>query len=269
MSDGERPRARRSKPDPAAGELDGLWRVVGRLSWHTLEKPAEPEYWWFGGGRHQRLGRSLVLRPDRQQPYRITGAGRERRLHVVLLFSPEVFRFEREGRELRLFDRDRDDLPALLLQHMPGKTPREPPARPPRILDTTLGRLSQLQGLPGCYTGKVRVGPRKVSLDLLPRDAPNEALVARATRIVRALDRFVGRAARYAADQLIDVKNEAWLEDGQSPIRAIDLVRALTLLGVCIHDESVTFEFDDGGMFLGHRVKVSMGARDRLLEASI
>lgn len=37
----------------------------------------------------------------------------------------------------------------------------------------------------------------------------------------------------------------------------------------CVHDDSITFEFDDGEMFRGHRVKVSMGPRDRFVSADI
>lgn len=135
--------------------------------------------------------------------------------------------------------------------------------------DDVLGALRSIPSLPGCYSGTLRVGRRKIGLDFLPNDAPNEVLVKRARAIAAKLELLATRAARYAGRTLVDLKNEAWLEEGQRPIRPSTLQAALTLTAVCLHDDSVTFEFDDGGTFWGHRVKVRTDERGRFVAADI
>ncbi len=259
--------------EPERSPLDGFWQLRGTLGWAGVDRLERTELWWFGEGRHGRA--SSPQRPRRTEPFvveqrgalRLTiGSDRRRSCYLVRL----------EGDNLHLFGGEKafpsgigpSDSPAVLLERV-AEEPVAAPERPPRIVDAVLGVLRQIPSLPGCYSGTLRLGRRKVSLDFLPNDTPNDQLVKRARAIASKLELLAARAARYAGRTLVDLKNEAWLEEGQRPVRASGLTAALRLVAVCVHDAKVTFEFDDGGMFWGHRIKVRADARGRFVAADL
>lgn len=64
----------------------------------------------------------------------------------------------------------------------------------------------------------------------------------------------------YCAQELLAVKNEGWLKDGETPSDATRFKQKLRLKQTDIHsDGSLTLVFLDGGLFWGHWVVVEVG----------
>ena len=64
----------------------------------------------------------------------------------------------------------------------------------------------------------------------------------------------------YAAVALISLYNNAWLDDGLSPINEDEFAQKLTNPTIHLYDElgSALVYFNDGGLFAGHSIEVSV-----------
>ena len=80
----------------------------------------------------------------------------------------------------------------------------------------------------------------------------------------------VEAAKAYAAAELLTLKNDAWLGEGEASIDAATFVGSLTLAGVNAFPDG-TFEvyFDDGDLFWGHSVQVDVDAGDSFARAEM
>lgn len=65
------------------------------------------------------------------------------------------------------------------------------------------------------------------------------------------------KARKCAADELLNTKNDSWLEEGEDPLNAEEFMERLILTKVEVdHDGSVIFWYEDDDMFWGHYVSV-------------
>jgi hypothetical protein len=78
-----------------------------------------------------------------------------------------------------------------------------------------------------------------------------------AARIIRAIADLEAFKAQ-VADDLLPLKNSGWLGDGEAPLTKAEFITRLRLDGVNHYDESMDLFFDDGGMFLGHSLMVTI-----------
>ncbi len=77
-------------------------------------------------------------------------------------------------------------------------------------------------------------------------------------------------AIDYAVQELLELKNQAWLEEDEEPITADTFKTALTLIELSFHDDqSITFTFDDGDLFWGHFVTISTDHNRTFISAEI
>ena len=65
-------------------------------------------------------------------------------------------------------------------------------------------------------------------------------------------------ARKFAASQLLELKNKTWLEDGEEPITAEEFAERLVLSEVISMGDIIEFWFDDDDIFWGHSVRVDM-----------
>jgi hypothetical protein len=80
--------------------------------------------------------------------------------------------------------------------------------------------------------------------------------------------RWTEDAAQFVAANLLDVKNAAWLDEGQSPVTASEFQEKLKLTGVEIEERGAfVLHFDDGDLFWGHTIVVEGNLKDGLIEA--
>ncbi len=138
------------------------------------------------------------------------------------------------------------------------------------LTDETLGLLRHDQRL-AWYRGSIRYQGRDVSFSL-PTDASGgpAAFLPRAKKVLATLDDYAERAKAYAAEELLKVKNDSWLEEGQEKLTTAMFVERMRLDALSFdEDGGVAFYHQDGDLFWGHAIQVSMNAADCFVGAEI
>jgi hypothetical protein len=155
--------------------------------------------------------------------------------------------------------RDRGSIPA----------PRQPSGTPP-IVDDLLGTLEWDDNL-NWYSGQVSLPNISFDLSLDP-DEENHVSTAllRAKEIVRNLDRYLQMSGDLAVDRLLELKNDIWLEEGESEISPDEFKTKMTLEAIVVAENAnAIFWHDDGGMFLGHSIEICIDANDKCTKTCI
>lgn len=96
---------------------------------------------------------------------------------------------------------------------------------------------------------------------------PDEGEISSALKVASALwqeeEAWTKRIQNYAVQELLALKNDSWLDEGESPLSASQFIEKMTLesITVCTDGE---FEFwhDDGELFWGHSIQVSGSLSD-------
>lgn len=77
-------------------------------------------------------------------------------------------------------------------------------------------------------------------------------------------------AADYAVDGLLELKNDTWLEDGETELSADEFKAKMVLEAITVEaDGDVTFWHHDGGLFWGHSIQVCIDANDKCTSTDI
>ena len=109
---------------------------------------------------------------------------------------------------------------------------------------------------------------RRVTLSV-PRDNFDGALET-AHALWSESGQWDARLRAFAAEKLLALKNEVWLDDDESELTAAEFVKRLELQNIVIEDDgSFTFWFGDGGLFAGHSITVRGTLGDGLTDANI
>lgn len=87
---------------------------------------------------------------------------------------------------------------------------------------------------------------------------------------IRELLKAVDAARDFAADQLADVYNEGWLEEGEAELSGEEIAARLSDPSLLIFDEigSASYFFSDNDLFGGQYVEV-MVAENEIIDADI
>ncbi len=73
----------------------------------------------------------------------------------------------------------------------------------------------------------------------------------------------------FAAQELIELKNDSWLEEDEEEWSEANFAKQLSLVSITFSEEDFTFWFDDGDLFWGHAVYVSNTIEDGPYDANI
>jgi hypothetical protein len=66
------------------------------------------------------------------------------------------------------------------------------------------------------------------------------------------------RVREYAVQELLDLKNDSWLDDDEQPISSQQFLTRMTLESITVSpDGTFSFTHDDGNLFWGHAIQVS------------
>ena len=133
----------------------------------------------------------------------------------------------------------------------------QPPARVPRPSreHQRLGRLVH-DGNLQYWSGQVALGERAgISLSIDGPEALPESRLAQVAHLLDGLELGVIKA--YAAGQLLAIKNEHWTDSGESGLTEAQFASRLSATEISVGGD-ITVSFDDGGLFAGHRVAVSL-----------
>ncbi len=100
--------------------------------------------------------------------------------------------------------------------------------------------------------------------------APSESALAVARALWSNQAIWTKKVEDYAVSELLPLKNESWLEDGDPEVTTKKFVKRLTLEDVTIQPDGIfEFVFDDGDLFWGHAVFVTGTLNGGLEKAEI
>lgn len=266
-------------------ELEGLWRTESKVS-EGREQSTELWHYLFRDGIHKEIVPDLVDDGTLRSSYATDLSTNPRRLLVTLDYNgpdgppdpnPIILRgvYEIDGDKLRITYGLEGEFPKSLSDKFPysiktlvrdsGPIPEsKKPSGTPPISHDVLGQLNWDDDF-DCYQGAIQIGDRPVQIAVHPDDvAETEHVLQRATAIVNSWEHYIRLIQQYAVDGLLELKNDTWLGEDQAPVSSEDFIKTMVLESISVYSvDRVDFWHDDGGLFLGHSIQVSIDAKDR------
>lgn len=143
-------------------------------------------------------------------------------------------------------------------------------AKPVTREDARFGTLALDRRLPA-WLGRVPWAGDTIDLYLTAAD---EDSLRAALEVARALwddeAAWSERIRAFAVEQLLPMKNEGWLDDGEEPLTPARFLARMRLEVIAVEvDGSFTFWHKDGDMFAGHSILVTGTLRDGPTHADI
>lgn len=109
-----------------------------------------------------------------------------------------------------------------------------------------------------CYGGTVELDDSVVEV-LVAGDqgADEDALARRIGEVLKWVSSDRRSILEYVVENLLELKNESWVDDDEESVTAEEFAKRLTLESVSLErDGSIELSFDDGDLFWGHLVVV-------------
>jgi hypothetical protein len=122
------------------------------------------------------------------------------------------------------------------------------------------------------YEGQIKVQQSDISIQLLTDEEGEVASsLKRATDFVGKLAHHAELAKEYAAQNLLELKNETWIEDdNEEPLTPEQFNQRMILESISIApDGKVSFYHNDGDLFWGHCILVTMDSENNFIDAEI
>lgn len=123
----------------------------------------------------------------------------------------------------------------------------------------------------GWFEGQAEWGGKTVSLSF--PGAEEESLddaIKTAESLFSNEANWRERIESYAVKELLDLKNDTWLQEGESKLSAEQFISRMTLNSISIlPDGGFEFWYDDGDLFWGHSIMVSGNVKGDLTDAGI
>lgn len=140
------------------------------------------------------------------------------------------------------------------------------PSNTPSLRDPLLGELKFHDNF-NSYEGKIVRDQREISIRLriLP-DGELKTVLDRARNVVRNYADYVSLASDFATEELLGIKNEFWIdhEADEPEVSAEEFRQRLELILIAFDSRgTVSFEYLDGDLFLGHHVSLRIDSNDR------
>jgi hypothetical protein len=138
------------------------------------------------------------------------------------------------------------------------------------LSDPFLGRLRHDKTV-NWYEGVFTVGDSPVAISLEVDEQGDVApALNRAREVLEDIERHARGARDYAVEQLLDLKNESWLDEDEEPVTPEQFRARMELKGLVFSPAGeVTFSHRDGDLFYGHSIRISMDGTDRFIDADI
>ncbi len=264
--------------------IQGFWQIVSYVSGGTRIENYGVSHLQYFGNKCREIVPSLVDEGNVQCTFRLNEMTDPKRIDITMKFAdapsaPYKQRgiYELKGNRLKLcFGRDdvrpetftRDLQLTTLKRHMGAPPEERKPSEMPPLEDKVLGRLVWKDNA-NWYSAEIEQGDAVVSV-CLQRDAAGslEASLDRARKVVRSLRKYTRLARKHAAERLLQVMNEHWLDEGEKPLTSAAFQKRMTLTSIVFDEEGgTTFYHDDGNLFLGHTIHVSLDAEDNCIDA--
>ena len=83
------------------------------------------------------------------------------------------------------------------------------------------------------------------------------------------LTQFIEKAKEYTAHKLLKLKNDLWLEEDEKEVTKKDFKERIKFTSLYVFSESANFYFDDGDLFWGHTIEVTINQNLEFSAANI
>lgn len=83
------------------------------------------------------------------------------------------------------------------------------------------------------------------------------------------LTQFIEKAKEYTAHKLLKLKNDLWLEEDEKKVTKKDFKNRIKFTSLYVFSESANFYFDDGDLFWGHTIEVTINQNLEFIDANI
>lgn len=142
---------------------------------------------------------------------------------------------------------------------------------PDEIEDSILGCLA-FDPDGQAYEGELptRDGSVPIVFDEVEGEADLRFRIRRARHMCADAERYLDAAKQYTVVQLLGLKNESWLREGEAPVSADEFRRSLRPSEIVFHsDGEVSFFLEEGQGITGHTIVAIMDASDRFISTDI
>ena len=162
---------------------------------------------------------------------------------------------------LRVLDRPVDDALEAILRKS---------CEPVEMTDPVLGKLV-LDRSANCFEAQAMWLGEPIDVSVYPDDdgAATNALQTART-LFGAMEAWADRVSQYAVAELLEIKNDNWLDEDEEPISGEEFIDQMQLASINVYPDG-TFDFchDDGDLFWGHVIEVSGSISDGPSSADI
>ena len=136
------------------------------------------------------------------------------------------------------------------------------------VQDEQLGRLEYDDRIGG-YAGRLNTEHVLLRIDAeSPADVA--AAIHHARQVAASLANYEALAKQYAAEDLLTLKNDTWLEEDEAPLDSESFKKRMTLTSVVVSsDGQLCFYHHDGDLFWGHSIQVGIGPQRQKLFSDI
>lgn len=100
--------------------------------------------------------------------------------------------------------------------------------------------------------------PIKISVSLDEESGSSESSIKTLEALYSDASNWSKKISEYAVSELLELKNDTWLMDGQEELTASDFINAMKLESITVYPDG-EFEFwhSDGDLFWGHSILIS------------
>lgn len=141
--------------------------------------------------------------------------------------------------------------------------------KPVHINDPILGQLT-LDRTINVFECKNSWLNREITFSLSAEEGSIEPLLPKAHRIFKSPKEWDNRTKEYAARELLELKNDTWLDDDETEITRDEFVQKLQLTTISFEsDNTCSFWFDDGDLFWGHCICVTLDSNNNPIDAEM
>ena len=121
------------------------------------------------------------------------------------------------------------------------------------------------------YEGKLIIGQDEILLYLSAEtDGQAMLILSQAESFLKSIQGMLSAAKGYAAEKLLDLRNEGWGEENSSEISEEEFISNLVCFSITLYPtQNVEIIFRAGDLFSGHVVLISANMQGRFSDASI
>lgn len=139
-----------------------------------------------------------------------------------------------------------------------------------RSIISSIGRLVPYKDHDDWYQTTLSTPAGKIQVNVMTDDSPLEEVLALAKSVLGDTSGILRRAMGKAVEDLLLMKNEAWLDEGEAPLSETAFLERLTPCGISFYSRDLALIYlDDGDLFWGHTIEIELNDKGEFGAACI